>query len=61
MKIFKNLLNTKYQNAHFICSLANEDNTECDITLMGRNLAKEIKTYIIQFCTGNQPNRYYNK
>lgn len=57
MKILKNFLQIKYQDAHFLLSAANEENTECDISVMGRNLAKEVKTYIIQNCPGTKPDR----
>jgi hypothetical protein len=57
MKYLKNLLQIKYQDAHFLCSNSNEENTECDILAMGKNLAKEIKTFVIQTCPGSKPDR----
>lgn len=58
MRLFKNLLNVRYSNAHFICSSSNENSTEGDIANMGKNLANEIKKYIIQWCPTTNPERF---
>ena len=59
MRLFKNLLNVRFSNAHFICSSSNEDNTEGDIADMGKNLANEVKKYIIQWCPTTNPERSF--
>lgn len=46
MRSFKNNLNLVYNNLLFLCSSSNEDSTSGDIREMGKNLAKEIHSFI---------------
>jgi hypothetical protein len=50
MRIFKN--NVQFNNPKVICysSTANEEATEGSIGQMGKNLAKEVKKYIREYC-----------
>lgn len=53
MRLFKNTLNVLYPESLFLSSVANEDNTEGDIAEMGRNLAREVKGFILEWCPTN--------
>eukprot|EP00829_Urostomides_striatus_P014458 TRINITY_DN4290_c0_g1_i1.p1 TRINITY_DN4290_c0_g1~~TRINITY_DN4290_c0_g1_i1.p1 ORF type:complete len:436 (+),score=99.16 TRINITY_DN4290_c0_g1_i1:3-1310(+) len=46
MRLMKDILLVRFPNAQFLCSCANEGQTEGDIGQMGINLAKEVKEYI---------------
>eukprot|EP01016_Furgasonia_blochmanni_P032969 TRINITY_DN3411_c0_g2_i1.p1 TRINITY_DN3411_c0_g2~~TRINITY_DN3411_c0_g2_i1.p1 ORF type:complete len:778 (-),score=192.07 TRINITY_DN3411_c0_g2_i1:19-2352(-) len=53
MKLFKNNLSILHPDALFLCSSANEDNTEGDIGEMGERLAAEVTNFIKEICPGN--------
>ena len=48
MRLIKNNLALLYPGAYFLCSTENERKTDCDIKVMGINLAEEVKTFIIK-------------
>jgi pimeloyl-ACP methyl ester carboxylesterase len=50
MKLIKNNLSMLHPEALILCSAANEDNTENDISDMGLKLASEIQAYITETC-----------
>jgi hypothetical protein len=50
MRLFKNNLALIYPDALFLCSKINEDFTDYDIMDMGKRLASEVKSYIIDWC-----------
>ena len=58
MRLFKNTLNILYPDALFLSSTSNEDNTEQDITELGKNLANEVKHFVTEWCDKNEPKRY---
>ena len=58
MRLFKNTLSVVYPDSLFLSSIANEDNTEGDISEMGRNLAREVKSYIQEWCPANSLGKY---
>ena len=53
MKLFKNNLSVVHPDALFLCSSANEDNTENDVDEMGERLALEVSSFIKDICPGN--------
>ena len=53
MRLFKNNLSVVYPEALFLSSSSNEDCTDGDISVMGANLANEVKTYISEWAPGN--------
>jgi hypothetical protein len=53
MRLLKNNLSIVYPDSLYLCSSSNEDNTEGDIEDMGKNLAREVRTYISEWCPGN--------
>jgi len=57
LKMLKNYLNYMHPEAMFLCSLYNEESTEGDIEEMGKNLAKEITTFIADNCSGDNLGR----
>ena len=61
MRLFKNTLSVVYPESLFLSSMANEDNTEGDISDMGRNLAREVKNFIIEWCPANSLGRFFSK
>ena len=54
MRCFKNIIATALPEAQFLCSQANEDDTECDIFNMGYKLSQEVHQFIRETCPGNQ-------
>ena len=58
MRLIKNNISYLYPNTLFLCSAANEDNTECEIEIMGFRLAEEVKNYINEWCPGQNLGRY---
>lgn len=57
MRLFKNTLSIVYPDCLCLSSTSNEDNTEGDIAEMGRNLAREVKSFIIEWCPANSLGR----
>jgi hypothetical protein len=54
MRLFKNHICMLYPNYMFLCSAANEGNTEGDIIEMGLRLSNEVKSYLQDWCpSGN--------
>lgn len=53
MRLLKNNISVTYGDAVLLCSGANQDNTEGDISEMGRRLADEVLTFIDEWCPGN--------
>lgn len=52
MRSFKNIISIALPEAIFLCSEANEEDTECDIFLMGQRLADEIINFVKENCPG---------
>jgi hypothetical protein len=46
MRLLKNNIALLFPEAMFLCSSANEDQTEGDIQKMGESLAQEVNNYI---------------
>lgn len=44
MRLLQVIIKERYPSSSFLCSAANEDNTDGDIEIMGINLAREVKT-----------------
>jgi predicted alpha/beta hydrolase family esterase len=57
MRIFKNIISIALPDALFLCSQANERNTDEDIFEMGKRLAEEVHQYIRESCPGSQLGR----
>jgi pimeloyl-ACP methyl ester carboxylesterase len=57
MRLIKNNISYLYPDTLFLCSAANEDNTELEISGMGQRLAKEVKNYIAEWCSGTMLGR----
>lgn len=53
MRLMKNNIALLYPDAIFLCSNANEDNTEGDLNEMGIRLAQEVVNYICDWCPGS--------
>ena len=54
MRLFKNHIGMIYPNYMYLCSAANEGNTEGDIIEMGLRLSNEVKSYLQDWCpSGN--------
>lgn len=53
MKLFKNYINLEHPEDMFLCSSANEDNTEGNIVDMGVKLANEIINFVNENCPEN--------
>mmetsp|Transcript_31134 Transcript_31134/g.30581 ORF Transcript_31134/g.30581 Transcript_31134/m.30581 type:complete len:256 (+) Transcript_31134:475-1242(+) len=53
MRLLKNNIALLFPEAMFLCSSANEDFTEGDISEMGIRLSKEVDSYISQYCPGS--------
>lgn len=53
MRLMKNILLTRFPDAQFLCSSANEGLTEGDIGQMGINLSKEVKEFIGKYFPNN--------
>ncbi|CAE8661193.1 unnamed protein product, partial [Polarella glacialis] len=53
MRLMKNNIALLYPDAIFLCSQANEDNTEGDFQEMGIRLAQEVTNYICDWCPGS--------
>jgi len=54
MRCFKNIISIALPEAQFLCSAANEDDTECDIFAMGYKLSQEIQQHVRESCPGSQ-------
>ena len=54
MRLIKNTIAYLYPNILFLCSAANEDDTECKIEIMGLRLAGEVKNFISDSCPGKK-------
>jgi hypothetical protein len=52
MRLFKNNLSVVYPDALFLSSSSNEDCTDGDISVMGKNLATEVQAYLAEWCPG---------
>lgn len=50
MRLIKNNIALQYPSSIFLCSTANEENTEGDINDMGIRLAQEVGNYISDWC-----------
>lgn len=61
MRLFKNTLSVLYPDYLFLSSIANEDNTEKDINELGKNLATEVKNFVLEWCPKNEPKRFISK
>ena len=46
MRLLQVIIKTRYPFCSFLCSAANEDNTDGDIEMMGINLAKEVISHL---------------
>ncbi|EGR33266.1 serine esterase, putative [Ichthyophthirius multifiliis] len=46
LKLFANNININHMDAIFLHSCSNENDTDCDIEIMGLNLAKEVRQFI---------------
>ena len=57
MRLFKNTLSILYPDHFFLSSTSNEDNTEQDISELGKNLANEVKQFISEWAPKNEPKR----
>ncbi len=57
MKLFKNNLAYLYPDTLFLCSSANEDNTDDDISELGLRLAGEVINYINEWVPGKSLTR----
>lgn len=53
MRLMKNNIALLYPDAIFLCSQANEDNTEGDFNEMGIRLAQEVTNYVCDWCPGS--------
>jgi hypothetical protein len=53
MRTLKNIIAIAMPEAIFLCSSANEQDTDGDIMDMGYKLAQEIHQYIRENCPGN--------
>jgi hypothetical protein len=52
MRMFKNIISIGMPDAQFLCSQANEEDTEGSIFDMGYRLAQEVTQYIRESCPG---------
>lgn len=50
MRLMKNIIALLYPNALYLCSTANEDDTDGDIEKMGKNLANEVTHFVQDWC-----------
>lgn len=50
MRLLKNNLALLHPKTHYLCSTANEDDSDCDIKEMGKRLAEEVKAFIGDIC-----------
>ena len=57
MRMFKNIISIAQPDAQFLCSAANEDDTEGNIFDMGYKLAQEVHQYVRESCPGNNLGR----
>lgn len=46
MRLLQVIIRSRYPSSAFLCSSANEDNTDGDIEMMGINLAKEVSSHL---------------
>lgn len=53
MRMFKNIISIALPDSQFLCSTANEDNTDGNILDMGFRLSEEVHQYIRESCPGN--------
>jgi len=54
MRLVKNNISLLFPRAMYLCSTANEKDTEADIDEMGNNLAKEVKAFVKDWCPGEK-------
>lgn len=54
MRLIRNTLGLVHPEALFLCSAANEANTEGDILKMGEKLAMEVKEFVENWCPGGK-------
>eukprot|EP00747_Dinoflagellata_sp_TGD_P031166 gnl/TRDRNA2_/TRDRNA2_135095_c0_seq1.p1 gnl/TRDRNA2_/TRDRNA2_135095_c0~~gnl/TRDRNA2_/TRDRNA2_135095_c0_seq1.p1 ORF type:complete len:778 (+),score=143.32 gnl/TRDRNA2_/TRDRNA2_135095_c0_seq1:109-2442(+) len=52
MRLMKNNIALLYPNAIYLCSMANEEDTEGDLMDQGANLAEEVRNFIREECPG---------
>lgn len=57
MRLFKNNLNYLYPDNLYLCSSANEDNTDEEIADLGKRLASEVRGYIMEWIPGRNLGR----
>ncbi len=57
MRMFKNIISIASPEAQFLCSQANEEDTEGNIFDMGYKLAQEVHQFIRESCPGNNLGR----
>jgi hypothetical protein len=57
LRLFKNIISIALPDALFLCSAANEANTDLDIFEMGMKLSEEVIAYIRESCPGSQLGR----
>lgn len=50
-------MSVKFPNDLFLCSAANEDDTEGNIEDMGKRLASEVRKFLREFCPDNELGR----
>jgi hypothetical protein len=60
MRLLKNNIALLYPKAQFLCSNANEMDTEVDIAQMGENLAFEVRSFVGDWCPG-RPDPYLRR
>lgn len=53
MRLMKNTIAKQYSNTQFLLASSNEDLTDTDIGEMGKNLAQEVRQYIMDYCPGS--------
>merc|ERR1712186_225713 len=52
MRLMKNNIALIYPKSIFLCSSANEDDTEGDVEHMGAHLAAEVRNFLTDWCPG---------
>lgn len=57
MRMFKNIISIALPDAQYLCSQANEEDTEGNIFDMGYKLAQEVHQYIRESCPGSNLSR----
>ena len=46
MRLIKNNIQFLFPESHYLCSQANEGNTDCEIAEMGLRFAEEVEIYV---------------